>query len=113
MIMATIEERVKRTVREHYNCNGKYPCSDFKDCVFGSGCNTAWDCEECGADEFEAGYLKGATEQHKIDIEKAKVFTKRWLDDLIQLRMLDVSTRERYQFALEVVYAELEKAMEE
>lgn len=69
--MATKEERAKRAVQAHYNCNGEYPCSRYNDCVFGSGSNTAWDCEECGADEFEAGYLKGATEQRKIDIEKA------------------------------------------
>lgn len=72
--MATIEERVKRAVQAHYNCNCEYPCSGYNDCVFGSGSNTAWDCEECGGDEFEAGYLKGATEQRKIDIEKVRWF---------------------------------------
>lgn len=69
-----IEERAKLAVQAHYNCNGEYPCSGYKDCVFGSGSNTAYDCEECGADEFEAGYLKCATDQRKIDIEKARWF---------------------------------------
>lgn len=67
--MATIEERAKAEVRDWYNCN--YPCSSYNECIFGNGSNAAYDCEECGADEFNNGYLKGATEQHKIDIEKA------------------------------------------
>lgn len=67
--MATIEERAKKAVREHYNC--EYPCDDYKECVFGSGSNTSYDCGECVADDFNDGYRKGATEQRKIDIEKA------------------------------------------
>ena len=65
----TIEERAKKAIREHYNC--EYPCDDYKDCVFGSGSNTSYDCGECGADDFNDGYRKGVTEQRKIDIDKA------------------------------------------
>lgn len=83
--MATIEERAKAAVRAWYNCN--YPCSSFNECIFGNGSNTAYDCEECGADEFNNGYLKGATEQQKIDIEKVyhaleKVVSKEILEEL-------------------------------
>lgn len=69
--MAKIKERAKQAVQANYNCKGEYPCSNYKNCVFGCGTNTAYDCEECGADEFEVGYLKGSAEQRKIDIEKA------------------------------------------
>lgn len=69
--MATIKERAKQAVQANYNCKGEYPCSTYKDCVFGCGTNTAYDCEECGADEFEVGYLKGATEQEEIVIKRA------------------------------------------
>ena len=74
--MVTIEERAKQAVQANYDCKGEYPCSKYKDCVFGCGTNTAYDCEECGADEFEVGYLKGSTEQRKIDIEKACDFMR-------------------------------------
>lgn len=65
----TIEERAKKAVREHYNC--EYPCDDYNYCVFGSGCNASYDCGECGADNFNEGYMKGIIEQKKIDIDKA------------------------------------------
>lgn len=71
--MKTIEERVNEAVHNHYNCN--YPCYSFSACIFGEGENTAYDCEECGADEFKNGYELGATEQEQITkqemIEKA------------------------------------------
>lgn len=35
------------------------------------GKNTAYDCNECSADEFYEGYLAGAKEQRTIDIDKA------------------------------------------
>lgn len=69
--MATIEERAKESVHLQYNCNGEYPCACFKYCIFGCGSNIAYDCEECGADEYQNGYIMGATEQRDIDIEKA------------------------------------------
>lgn len=72
--MATIEERAKESIRLQYNCKGEYPCACFKYCIFGCGSNIAYDCEECGADEYQNGYIMGATEQRDIDIEE---FSKR------------------------------------
>lgn len=46
-----------KAIREHYNCQGKYPCIEFDYCQFGKGGNTSYDCCECGADEFYAGYV--------------------------------------------------------
>lgn len=98
--MATKEEMAKKAVREHYNC--EYPCYNYKDCVFGSGSNTSYDCGECGADEFEAGYLKGATEQRKIDIEKAC----EWLSQNIEQCIFEDMT-------LDEILQEFRKVMEE
>lgn len=72
----TIEERAKEAIHNHYACNGEYPCSSFDYCKFGSCKNTAYNCEECGADEFENGYHIGCKDQRKIDIDKAC----KWLD---------------------------------
>lgn len=66
----TIEERAKKAVCREYNCD--YPCPSFNDCIFGGGSNNAYDCEECGADEYRNGYIAGATEQKKIDHEDWK-----------------------------------------
>ena len=65
--MATIEERAKECVHQHYSCNGEYPCTKRAYCVMGTGKNTAYDCCECGADEFYEGYIACATEQQEID----------------------------------------------
>lgn len=57
-------------VHKYYNC--KYPCSDYGYCKFGTGCNNAYDCMECGADDFEAGFVKGvewAMSQQKLEEE--------------------------------------------
>lgn len=55
-----IEKAAKEAIKEHYNCNGKYPCSERSYCIFCDGENTAYDCNECGADEFYEGFLKAA-----------------------------------------------------
>lgn len=56
----TREELLREAVHEHYNCNGKYGCSDRDYCCFCDGMNTAHDCnEECFADEFGEGFLSG------------------------------------------------------
>lgn len=56
MFSMEIEETIKKAVNAHYSCNGEYPCPKFKYCIFGSGKNTAYDSNECGADEFAEGY---------------------------------------------------------
>ncbi len=60
-------------IHDHYNCNGKYPCSERSYCQFCSGYNSAFDCNECGADDFNEGFLDGARWRienawHEIDI---------------------------------------------
>lgn len=50
-------------IREHYNCQGKYPCENFDCCQFGRGCNTSYDCSECGADDFYEGYLRAVKDK--------------------------------------------------
>ena len=47
-----------KAIHEYYNCQGEYSCSEFGCCQFGNGCNTSFDCCECGADAFYAGYIR-------------------------------------------------------
>lgn len=54
-----------KAVREHYNCQGKYPCREFTHCQFGKGCNTSYDCCECGADEFYEGYIRAIKDKEE------------------------------------------------
>ena len=49
------KETIRKIVHSTYGCNGKYKCSSYSYCVFGSGKNTAWDANECAADEFVNG----------------------------------------------------------
>lgn len=54
------EEKLREAVHEHYQCNGKYPCSECAYCRFCEGENIAHDCDEdCCADEFSEGFLSG------------------------------------------------------
>ena len=55
-----IEKAAKEAIHEIYGCNSKYPCTEHDYCIFGSGHNTSFDCSECGADEFNDGFLSGA-----------------------------------------------------
>lgn len=59
----TVEEAVKEAIHRHYNCNGTYPCSEREYCEHCNGHNTAFDCCECGADEFKEGFIAGANWQ--------------------------------------------------
>lgn len=53
----TLEEAAKEAIHAHYNCNGKYPCGERNCCQHCNGHNTAYDCCECGADEFKEGFI--------------------------------------------------------
>lgn len=55
-----IKKAAISAIHDHYNCNGKYPCSEKSYCQFCSGYNSAFDCNECGADDFNEGFLDGA-----------------------------------------------------
>ena len=55
-----IKKAAISAIHDHYNCNGKYPCSERSYCQFCSGNNLAFDCNECGADDFNEGFLDGA-----------------------------------------------------
>lgn len=56
----TLEEAAREAIHAHYNCNGKYPCEERDYCEHCNGHNTAFDCCECGADEFKEGFIAGA-----------------------------------------------------
>lgn len=56
----TVEEAAREAIHKHYNCNGTYPCSEREYCEHCNGHNTAFDCCECGADEFKKGFIAGA-----------------------------------------------------
>lgn len=60
MIKEDIETASVHAIRKHYGCAGKHPCSDLENCRFCSGKNSAYDCNECGADEFNEGFIIGA-----------------------------------------------------
>ena len=70
-----MDEVIKKMVNEYYNCD---KCYDKIDCRFGSGCNTAWDCCECSADEFADGIY---AERKRCGCEepKEKPITEEWL----------------------------------
>ena len=55
-----IEKEAKQAIHEYYNCNGKYPCINKDYCMYYNGHNTSYDCDECGADNFYEGFIKGA-----------------------------------------------------
>lgn len=55
-----IKKAAISAIHDHYNCNGEYPCSERSYCQFCSGYNSAFDCNECGADDFNEGFLDGA-----------------------------------------------------
>lgn len=61
----TVEEAAREEIHAHYNCNGEYPCGERDYCKHCNGHNTAFDCGECGADEFKEGFIAGAEWQQK------------------------------------------------
>ncbi len=60
MTKEDIDKAAIRAIRKHYICAGSPPCSELENCRFCSGKNTAYDCNECGADEFLEGFLIAA-----------------------------------------------------
>lgn len=61
----TIEEAAREAIHKHYQCDGKYPCGERNYCEHFKGNNPAYDCGECGADEFNEGFKAGAEWQSK------------------------------------------------
>ena len=58
--MTRKEEMLREAIHQHYQCNGKYDCSERAYCRFCDGENIAHDCDdECFADEFAEGFLAG------------------------------------------------------
>lgn len=66
MITEEHKKLAKIAVRERFGCDGKYKCVYFEDCMFGDGCNTSYDCCECGADDFYEGFLEGLEASLKV-----------------------------------------------
>ena len=61
MTREQIEKAANEAVQEHFQCNGKYPCSERDYCEFCNGYNSAFDCkEDCDADSFNEGFFAGA-----------------------------------------------------
>ena len=69
----TVEEAAKEAIHKHYNCNGAFPCSEREYCEHCNGHNSAFDCCECGADEFAEGFIAGAEWAMKLKHNKVKV----------------------------------------
>lgn len=61
----TVEEAARDAIHAHYKCNGEYPCGERDYCEHCNGHNTAFDCCECGADEFKEGFISGSEWQSK------------------------------------------------
>lgn len=61
----TVEEAARDAIHAHYKYNGEYPCGERDYCEHCNGHNTAFDCCECGADEFKEGFISGAEWQSK------------------------------------------------
>lgn len=61
----TVEEAARDAIHAHYKCNGEYPCGERDYCEHYNGHNTAFDCCECGADEFKEGFISGSEWQSK------------------------------------------------
>lgn len=61
----TVEEAARDAIHAHYKCNGEYPCGERDYCEHCNGHNTAFDCCECGADEFKEEFISGAEWQSK------------------------------------------------
>lgn len=60
MMMEKKEKMLREAIHQHYQCNGKYACSERAYCWFCDGENIAHDCDdECFADEFSEGFLAG------------------------------------------------------
>lgn len=57
----TVEEAARDAIHAHY----KYPCGERDYYEHCNGHNTAFDCCECGADEFKEGFISGAQWQSK------------------------------------------------
>ena len=57
-MMGNLNEQAVKAVHNRYGCYGLYPCEYSCDCQFCDGKNTAYDCCECGADEFYEGYIQ-------------------------------------------------------
>ncbi|WP_347026416.1 hypothetical protein [Bacteroides ovatus] len=75
----TLKEAAKEAIHAHYNCNGKYPCGERNYCEHCNGHNTAYDCCECGADEFKEGFIACAEWHAKQSIEILSSVLEKWI----------------------------------
>lgn len=92
----TREEQIKKGAidRIHgiFKCNGKYPCSALRYCRFGTGENNAYNANECGADDYESGFIDGVRYADDNPVNP-------WHDASIELPKVD----ERHKYVLVVV----------
>ena len=81
----TVEEAARDAIHAHYKCNGEYPCGERDYCEHCNGHNTAFDCCECGADEFKEGFISGAEWQSK---QSPWISVKERLPEAFKLKLI-------------------------
>jgi len=81
----TVEEAARDAIHAHYKCNGEYPCGERDYCEHCNGHNTAFDCCECGADEFKEGFISGAEWQSK---QSPWISVKEQLPEAFKLKLI-------------------------
>ena len=62
-MIENLNEQAVKAIHNRYGCNGLYPCAYSYDCQFCDGKNNAYDCCECGADDFYEGYIQALLDQ--------------------------------------------------
>lgn len=103
MTREQIERAAKEAVRRHFQCNGKYPCEERDYCEFCNGNNSAFDCnEDCGADDFNEGFISGAQWRINSVWHDEKVIPNRNLDKKIFGCGEDVILKPKYRQFFEI-----------
>lgn len=81
----TVEEAAREAIHNHYNCNEPHPCPERDYCEYCNGHNTAFNCCECGADEFKEGFIAGAEWQSK---QSPWITVKERLPEAFKLKLI-------------------------
>lgn len=58
-----LNEQAVKAIHKNYGCYGLYPCAERDYCRFCGGHSSAYDCGECGADDFYEGYIQALLDQ--------------------------------------------------